>query len=197
MSWVTDRLTRLMAERGLTVDAVARQLAIERSRLSNIVAGSAIPNENLTRRIAKLFGEDADDWLNNVQKRADGKSAAPQLPTDFIKVAKLADVPEGEMKIVFDELAVIAHAEGRFHAFGNVCPHAAGPIGEGFLDGCVVECPWHAGRWDVRTGKALTLLATADIPLFDVRVVDDDIEIRLSQAAVDQGVVSTSGPDPR
>jgi nitrite reductase/ring-hydroxylating ferredoxin subunit len=197
MSWLSDRLTRLMAEQGLTVDAVARQLAIERSRLTNIVAGVAIPNENLTRRLAKHFGEDADEWLNNVQKRADEKAAGTPLPTDFIKVAKVAEVPDGEMKIVFDDLAVVANAEGRFHAFGNVCPHAAGPIGEGFLDGCVVECPWHAGRWDVTTGKALTLLATADIPLFEVRVVDDDIEIRLSRAAVDQGKVSTSGPDPR
>ena len=73
MSWLTDRLTRLMAERGLTVDAVARQLAIERSRLANIIAGSAIPNESLTRRIARLFGEDADAWLSHVQKPAEEK----------------------------------------------------------------------------------------------------------------------------
>ncbi|MGE3866726.1 MAG: Rieske 2Fe-2S domain-containing protein, partial [Hyphomonadaceae bacterium] len=80
--------------------------------------------------------------------------------------------------------------------FGNVCPHAAGPIAEGWLEGCVVECPWHAGRWDVRTGKALTMLATADVPMFELRVVGDDIEIKLTDAALTQGVVSEAGPDP-
>jgi nitrite reductase/ring-hydroxylating ferredoxin subunit len=196
MNWLTDRLTRLMQERSLTGDILARQLGIERSRLSMIIAGSATPNENLTRRLAKYFSEDAEEWLNNVRKRDDAKPGVTSLPADFIKVAKVSDIPEGEMKIVFNDLAVVAHTEGNFYAFGNVCPHAGGPIGEGFLEGCVVECPWHAGRWDVTTGKALTYLATADIPLFEVRVVDEDVEIRLNQAALTQGVVSANGLDP-
>ncbi|MDB5481650.1 MAG: putative Rieske-type ferredoxin [Caulobacteraceae bacterium] len=184
MSWLTDRLTRLLAEGGLTVEVVARQLAIERSRLANIVAGAAVPNESLTRRIARLFGEDADEWLNHIHKRADETPAAARPPTDFTKVAKVAEVPEGAMRIVFEGLAVIARVEGQLHAFGNACPHAGGALGEGLLKGCVVKCPWHAGRWDVTTGKALTLLETAAIPIFDVRVVGDDIEIRLEDGVV-------------
>jgi nitrite reductase/ring-hydroxylating ferredoxin subunit len=184
MSWLTDRLTRLIAERGLTVDAVARQLAIERSRLANIVAGAAIPNESLTRRMARLFGEDADAWLGHVQKPAGEKPAATSLPTGFVRVATAAEVPEGAMRVVCDGLAVVARVEGRLHAFGNACPHAGGALGEGLLKGCIVKCPWHAGRWDVTTGKALTLLDTTDIPVFDVRVAGDDIEIRLGSAAL-------------
>jgi nitrite reductase/ring-hydroxylating ferredoxin subunit len=88
----------------------------------------------------------------------------------------------------------VANADGKFYAFGNICPHAGGPIGDGFLEGCIVECPWHAAQWDVRTGEALTALATADIPLFEVRVVDDDIEIKLTQAVLAQGTPGTSAP---
>jgi hypothetical protein len=62
------------------------------------------------------------------------------------------------------------------------------------LEGCVVECPWHAAQWDVRTGEALTALATADIPLFEVRVVDDDIEIKLTEAVLAQSSPGTSAP---
>lgn len=193
MTWLTDKLTKLMQERSMTNDALARQLGIERSRLSNIIAGSAIPNENLIKRLAQYFNDDVDAWLNNVQKREDAKPGVTTLPADFIKVAAVSEIPDGEMKIVFNNLVVIAYTEGKFYAFGNVCPHAAGPIGEGFLDGCVVECPWHAGRWNITTGKALTTLATADIPLFEVRVVNEDVEIRLNPAALTQGVVSTSG----
>jgi nitrite reductase/ring-hydroxylating ferredoxin subunit len=194
MSWITEKLTSLLSDRNLTVDVLARQLAIERSRLTGIIAGSAVPNESLTKRLAKVFGEDPTEWLDKVQRPDDGGPAAAPPPVGFQKAAKVSEIAEGEMKIVSDGLAVIANAGGDYYAFGNVCPHAAGPIGDGFLEGCVVECPWHAGRWDVRTGKALTLLATADIPLFELRITGEDIEISLTPAALEQGVVSTDGP---
>jgi nitrite reductase/ring-hydroxylating ferredoxin subunit len=98
------------------------------------------------------------------------------------------------MKIVFQDLVTVANAEGKFYVFGNICPHAGGPIGDGFLEGCIVECPWHAAKWDVRTGEALTALATADIPLFEVRVVGDDIEIKLTEAVLSQSSPGTSAP---
>ena len=71
---------------------MARQLAVERSRLANIIAGAAIPNESLARRLARLFGEDPDEWLANVESRADAAPARPASPTAFTKVAKAAEV---------------------------------------------------------------------------------------------------------
>jgi 3-phenylpropionate/trans-cinnamate dioxygenase ferredoxin subunit len=195
MSWLTGRLTRLLQERTQSVETVARQLGIERSRLGNIIAGSAIPNESLTKRLAKHFDEAPDEWLANVSRPEDAQPATI-VPPDFFKVARAADIPNGGMKIVFNSLVVVAKIDGHFFAFGNVCPHAAGPIGEGFLDGCEVECPWHTALWDVTTGKALNELATADIPLFAVRVIGDDVEIKLTPAVLTQGVVSNTGPGP-
>lgn len=193
MSWLTDRLSELMRQRGVAVDTLARQLGVERSRMGRIIAGSAIPNENLIKRLARYFDEDAATWLGTVGQHENGSPLAASVPADFIKVAKVSEIPDGETRIVFDNLVAVANYEGNFHAFGNICPHAAGPIGEGFLDGCVVECPWHAGRWDITTGKALTALATADIPLFEVRVVDEDIEIRLHQGALSPSALQRPG----
>jgi naphthalene 1,2-dioxygenase system ferredoxin subunit len=181
MSWLIDRLAMLMRERQLTVDGLAPQLAIERSRLNAIVAGTALPNDNLIRRLARVFGEDPEEWLTRTRAPADDKPA-PDAPSGFIKVAAVAAIPDGEMKIVCNGLVVVANAAGRFHAFGNVCPHAEGSLGEGFLDGCIVECPWHNGQWDITTGKGLTAFATADIRVFEVRVVGDDIEVKLAAA---------------
>jgi nitrite reductase/ring-hydroxylating ferredoxin subunit len=194
MSWLTDKVTKAMAQRDLTIDKMARELAIERSRLTNIVNGSAIPNENLIKRLAAYFGEGAGEWLNSAERREDAKPDIPNVPPDFFRVAKVSEVSEGEMKIVFKDLVAVANAEGKFYAFGNICPHAGGPIGDGFLEGCIVECPWHAARWDIRTGEALTALATADIPLFEVRVIDDDIEIKLTPAVLAQGMPGSSAP---
>ena len=177
MSWLTERLASRMREQGLTVEALARQLAVERSRLAAIIAGTALPNDNLTRRLARAFGEDPGEWLAQATRPAADKPAA-EIPAGFVKVAAVSEIPDGEMKIVCDGQVVLANVEGRFHAFGNICPHAEGPLGEGFLDGLTIECPWHNGQWDITTGKGLTAFATADIPVFEVRIVDGDVEVK-------------------
>lgn len=180
MSWLTERLERLLPERGLSVDSLARRLGIERSRLNAIIAGAALPNGNLARRLARAFGEDPEEWVARAAAWADDKPPL-EAPAGFIKVAAVSDIPDGEMKIVCDGVVVVANAAGRFYAFGNVCPHAGGPLGEGFLEGLTVECPWHSGQWDISTGKGLTGFATADIPVFEVLVAGDDIEVKLER----------------
>lgn len=194
MSWLTEKLSTLMHERRETVDSLSRTLGMERSRLSNILKGSATPNNNLVKRLARHFGEDSGEWLLRTGRSESDNRGATGLPSDFTRVAAVSEIPDGEMKIVFNDLVVIAHVQGRFHAFGNVCPHAAGPIGEGFLEDTVVECPWHAGQWDITTGRALNPLATADIPIFEVRVVGEHIEVRLTPAVLSPGAGADSDP---
>jgi nitrite reductase (NADH) small subunit len=69
-------------------------------------------------------------------------------------VAQTADVPAGEGRVVDAEGRALAlfNVEGAFYAVDNACAHRGGPLGEGELDGTVVVCPWHAWRWDVKTG---------------------------------------------
>ena len=180
MSWLTDRVSTLMLERNQSAEALARQLGVERSRLARILEGSAVPNDNLLKRLARHFDEDPEEWLRQAGRSGETGTPAPALPRDFIRVATVTEIPVGGMRIVLDGLAVVANVQGRLHAFGNICPHAGGPIGEGFLEECVVECPWHAGQWDITTGQALTPLATADIPVFEVRITGEAVEIRLT-----------------
>jgi nitrite reductase/ring-hydroxylating ferredoxin subunit len=193
LSWLTGKLSKLMQERGENIDALARLLGVERSRLKNILSGSAIPNENLLKRLARHFGEAPEEWERHARETEENAGEL-EVPAGYIKVAALSDIPDGEMKIVFHGLVAVANVEGRLHAFGNVCPHAAGPIGEGFLDGCVVECPWHNGQWDITDGKALTPLATADIPVFEVRVTGGDVEVKLTPAVLAQKMDAGAGP---
>jgi len=181
MSWLTERLAARMRERELSADALARQLAIERSRFNAILSGVALPNDNLIRRLARVFGDDPDEWLAQATRPAVDQPAA-DTPTGFVKVAVVSEIPAGKMKIVCDGRIAVANVEGRFHAFANICPHAEGPLGEGFLDGLIIECPWHNGQWDITTGKGLTAFATTDIAVFEVRVVGGEIEVKLPAA---------------
>jgi nitrite reductase (NADH) small subunit len=71
-----------------------------------------------------------------------------------VLVGEVADIGAGEGRVVEAEGRTLAlfNVDGAFYALDNSCAHRGGPLGEGDLDGTVVVCPWHAWRWDVKTG---------------------------------------------
>ena len=52
-------------------------------------------------------------------------------------------------------------------------------LADGELDGYEIECPRHGARFDIRSGKVLSMPAVIDVPWFPVRVEGDDIQIEL------------------
>ncbi|MCH8196385.1 MAG: non-heme iron oxygenase ferredoxin subunit [Chloroflexi bacterium] len=98
---------------------------------------------------------------------------------EYIKVAKVSDVPEGEVigVDVGETRIAIANVGGSLYAFGAECTHMGGPLDEGFLEENLLQCPWHAGTFDVAKGEAVDAPASGTIPTFPVRVQGDDIEI--------------------
>lgn len=76
--------------------------------------------------------------------------------SEFLTVLRTSDLAPGEMKVVAlnGTEVVIANMNGLFCAFSNLCPHEAGPLGEGDLEGEIVTCPWHNSRFSVRTGAS-------------------------------------------
>ena len=99
----------------------------------------------------------------------------------FVKVAKLADVPEGTVRVrrVGDREIALCNVDGEIYAIDNVCTHDEGSLDQGELDGCEVECPRHGARFDVRNGKAVEGPAILPVDTFDVRVEGDSIEVGL------------------
>ena len=98
---------------------------------------------------------------------------------EFVRVAGRSDVPTGEMLIVEvgGEEIVLANVDGQIHAFGNSCTHRGGPLGEGLLEGDEVECPFHQGRFNVKTGEAVREPPTEPVATYEVQVEGDDIRI--------------------
>jgi nitrite reductase (NADH) small subunit len=76
-------------------------------------------------------------------------------PFLYITVAQVDEIPPGTCRTVeVDGLFLaLCNVNGIFRAVDNTCPHAGGPLGEGTLDGEVLECPWHGWRFNVRTGE--------------------------------------------
>ncbi len=51
------------------------------------------------------------------------------------------------------KLAVVLH-KGKVYAIYAVCTHEEGPLEEGYMDKDEIICPWHAGAYNIMTGKA-------------------------------------------
>jgi 3-phenylpropionate/trans-cinnamate dioxygenase ferredoxin subunit len=52
-------------------------------------------------------------------------------------------------------------------------------LSEGELFGTEVECPRHGSAFDVTTGAVLSLPATKPVPVYDVKVEDGFVFLRL------------------
>ncbi len=103
----------------------------------------------------------------------------PEEKVEYVPVAPTEDLANGErMFVSIDEFEiVIFQIAGQHFAIADICSHDDGPLGEGELAGQEVVCPRHGARFDVRTGKALSLPAIVDIPAYPVRLVDGQIEV--------------------
>jgi 3-phenylpropionate/trans-cinnamate dioxygenase ferredoxin component len=91
----------------------------------------------------------------------------------------VVEIPEGQSKVVsVDGVRVlVCHVESQFYAIGDVCTHDNGPLGEGTLQGCEVECPRHGAKFDVRTGKPTCMPAVVGVPTHRVAVDGDQLTI--------------------
>jgi 3-phenylpropionate/trans-cinnamate dioxygenase ferredoxin component len=98
---------------------------------------------------------------------------------EFYPVVSSDELAPGERLVVdIDQVAVVIfNIDGTFYAVDDLCTHDDGSLNEGQLEGCLIVCPRHGAKFDVRTGKAVALPAYQDINSYPVRVVDGQIEI--------------------
>ena len=67
-------------------------------------------------------------------------------------------------------VAVFRLDDGQWHATANVCSHAFALLTDGWLEGAEIECPLHAARFDVRSGRALCSPADQPVAVYPVKV---------------------------
>ena len=95
-----------------------------------------------------------------------------------VSVAKASDLKPGENKVVVvvGRPVALFNVNGAFYATDNTCLHRGGPVGEGFLDGAIVTCPWHGWQYDVKTGQNL-LNPAAKLHTYQVLVEGDEVKV--------------------
>ena len=100
----------------------------------------------------------------------------------FQKALRLDAVPVGGVaraRVDGKHIAIVRSGD-RVFALHGVCPHEAGPLGDGTLDGTEIVCPLHDGRFAIETGKANPETDwVSDIRTYPVEVRDGEIWVEL------------------
>jgi RimJ/RimL family protein N-acetyltransferase/nitrite reductase/ring-hydroxylating ferredoxin subunit len=92
--------------------------------------------------------------------RATGTRAAP-----FVEIAAVSDLEPGTMRRVTraDLDLLVAWTEDGIVVSDDRCPHMSAPLSIGDLEGCVVACPLHEGRFDLRSGETVRMPTTGGL----------------------------------
>lgn len=98
---------------------------------------------------------------------------------EFVKAAKISEIPQGTGKTVKLEGQAVAlfNVAGNFYATSNTCAHRGGPLGEGSLEGQIVTCPWHGWSFDVATGAATH--QAASVKTYPVKTEGEDVLVSI------------------
>lgn len=77
-----------------------------------------------------------------------------------------------------DEVLALYHTnEDNWYVTSDVCTHAGESLTTGALEGCIVACPKHGGKFDVTNGKAVAMPCVIPVETFPVEVRGKDIYI--------------------
>lgn len=74
----------------------------------------------------------------------------------------------------------LARINGKLSALDNLCPHRQGPLGQGWIEGVAVVCPWHSWAFDLHTGQAEYPVGER-VRVFEVKVEGDKVFVDFLQ----------------
>lgn len=77
-------------------------------------------------------------------------------------------------------IALFHTEEGELFAIDYTCTHQDASLADGYVEGCEVECPLHASKFDLRTGKVDAPPAKLAVRVHSVEVRDGDIYLQES-----------------
>ncbi len=95
----------------------------------------------------------------------------------WVRVCDLAGAPEegGVMEVEAQGMEIcLARLGGELSALDNWCPHRRGPLGQGWIEGQAVVCPWHSWAFNLKTGEA-EYPEKERVSVFPVKVEGQDV----------------------
>lgn len=102
---------------------------------------------------------------------------------NFITVAAEGAIAEGTGQAfpVQGRMIAVFLEQGQYHAIDDLCPHMGASLADGYVEGGVVSCPWHAWRFRINDGTWCDN-PKIKIDAFPVRVLDGQIQVGMPPA---------------
>ena len=100
---------------------------------------------------------------------------------EFHAVAMASELPNNSSKLVIvnGQKLLVCNADGQFYCVDSVCTHRVTSLEGGRIRRCTVICPEHGMPFDLKTGAPKGQLTDRPLRVFETRVVDGQIEVKV------------------
>ena len=104
----------------------------------------------------------------------------------LLELCATTDVAVGcATKVEKDGMSLaVFNIENRFYVTNDACTHGPGSLSEGYIDGDVIECDFHNGAFNIRTGEVVTPPCMIPLRTYAVHTVDGKVYIDPNQQAL-------------
>ena len=98
-----------------------------------------------------------------------------------IDLCSAADVAPGNaLKVETAGLSLaVFNLDGEFYVTDDACTHGPGSLSEGYIEGDVVECNFHNGQFNIKTGAVVAPPCMVPIKTYKVAVENGRVLIEL------------------
>ena len=99
----------------------------------------------------------------------------------FTKLASQSDLPAPNEAKEFpcgDKTICVANVNGVISAMDNVCLHMGGPLGQGYIEGNKVVCPWHGWEYDPKTGE-VAHDPKSKLSVYNIKIENGDVMVEV------------------
>ncbi len=109
-----------------------------------------------------------------------GKFKMRSLESWSRPVCNQSELADGQMilAVVANERVVVGRCSQGLFAFSDHCTHKGGPLSDGALVDCTVQCPWHGSQFDVRTGRVVAGPAVEKIQIYQLDIRSGEVYVK-------------------
>jgi 3-phenylpropionate/trans-cinnamate dioxygenase ferredoxin subunit len=101
-----------------------------------------------------------------------------------MRICALEDIKPGKsirVKVGDLAIAVVRTPNGDVKALDDKCSHGEISLSEGFVDNETIECWAHGAKFDLNTGKPLSLPAYEPVATYEVLIENGDIHLEIEE----------------
>ena len=98
----------------------------------------------------------------------------------YIRVCSKDEILEGEprsFELPSGERVAVFRLADDFYAIGDKCSHGNASLSDGWQERDVIECPFHGGSFNIKTGQAVSFPCIEPVTTYKVKLDGDSLLI--------------------